>query len=81
MRDLKPVAMESYKFQKARNAQFDPETSDPFTVGEFIAVRDEPKSWFYSAKVTTVRSTYLIVHYYRCKSVDLKKAKCYPFGH
>jgi hypothetical protein len=27
-----------------RNALFDPETSDPFTVKEFIAVRDEPKS-------------------------------------
>ncbi len=34
--------------RKARNAEFDIATSLPFAVGEFIAVRDKPASWFYS---------------------------------
>jgi hypothetical protein len=38
-----------------RNAQYDASTSTPFVVvGEFLAVRGDPKSWFYIAKITYV---------------------------
>ena len=68
-----------------RNAQFDSESSDPFTVNEFIAVRDEPKSWFFLAKITAVtvslRAPVLVVHYYGCKDGDLKRVKFLPCWH
>jgi hypothetical protein len=67
--------------KQPQNAQFDPETSDPFTVNEFIAVRDEPKSWFFLAKITTITETCMIVHYYGCKHGDLKKVKFLPCWH
>ncbi len=67
--------------RRARNAEYDLETSAVFTVGDFIAVRDEPASWFYLAKITTVTATVIIVHYYGCRSDDLKKAKFYPGWH
>jgi hypothetical protein len=41
--------------KKARNGQYDETVSSPFAVNEFIAVRDEPSSWFFLAKVTTVK--------------------------
>jgi hypothetical protein len=68
-----------------RNAQFDSESSDPFTVNEFIAVRDEPESWFFLAKITAVtvslRAPVLVVHYYGCKAGDLKRVKFLPCWH
>jgi hypothetical protein len=71
--------------KQPRNAQFDPDTSDPFTVNEFIAVRDEPKSWFFLAKITAItvslKDPVLIVHYYGCKDGDLKKVKFLPCWH
>jgi hypothetical protein len=71
--------------KQPRNAQFDPETSDPFTVNEFIAVRDEPKSWFFLAKITAItislQDPVLIVHYYGCKDGDLKRVKFLPCWH
>jgi hypothetical protein len=67
--------------KQPRNAQFDPETSDPFTINEFIAVRDEPKSWFFLAKITALTETMLVVHYYGCKDGDLKKVKFLPCWH
>jgi hypothetical protein len=71
--------------KQPRNAQFNPDTSDPFSVNEFIAVRDEPKSWFFLAKITAVtislKEPVLIVHYYGCKDGDLKKVKFLPCWH
>jgi hypothetical protein len=67
--------------KQPRNAQFDPETSASFTVNEFIAVRDEPKSWFFLAKITAITETCMIVHYYGCKHGDLKKVKFLPCWH
>jgi hypothetical protein len=71
--------------KQPRNAQFDPETSDPFTVNEFIAVRDEPKSCFFLAKITAIsvslNEPVLIVQYYGCKDGDLKKVKFLPCWH
>jgi hypothetical protein len=67
--------------KKARNAAYDPETSAPFVVNEFIAVRDDPASWFYIARVTSVTSEVVIVHYYGSRTNDLKKAKFLPGWH
>jgi hypothetical protein len=71
----------SHGAKQPQNAQFDPETSDPFTVNEFIAVRDEPKSWFFLAKVTAITKTVMIDYYYGCKDGDLKKVKFLPCWH
>jgi hypothetical protein len=67
--------------KQPRNAQFDPEASDPFIVNEFIAVRDEPKSWFFLAKIIAITQTAMIVHYYGCKDGDLKRTKFLPCWH
>jgi hypothetical protein len=71
--------------RQPKNAHFDLETSDPFTIGEFIAVRDEPQSWFFLAKITAVtislNQPVLLVHYYGCKDGDLKKVKFLPSWH
>jgi hypothetical protein len=66
--------------KRARNAQFDADY-DPFTVGEFIALRDEPKSWFFFARVAVVQFKTITVHYYGSKSADLRKAKFLPSWH
>jgi hypothetical protein len=60
--NLLPWRAESRK--KARNAQYDETLSTPFTVDEFIAVRDEPGGWFYLAKVTAIITHY--DHSYCC---------------
>jgi hypothetical protein len=62
----------------ARNAQYDAAISTPLLVGEFLAIRDEPNSWFYIAKITYVGATSIIVHYYGTKSEDLQRAKFHP---
>jgi hypothetical protein len=67
--------------RKVKNAEYAIATSTPFTVGEFVAVRDEPASWFYLAKVTSVTPASIIVHYYGCRSLDLQKAKFLPGWH
>jgi hypothetical protein len=64
--------------KKACNATYDPETSAPFVVNEFIAVRDDPASWFYIARVSAITTTMVIVHYYGSRTNDLKKAKFLP---
>ena len=67
--------------KKARNAQYVENTSTPFQVDEFIAVRDEPGSWFYLARVTTVTASEIIVHYYGTRSANLQLASFYPGWH
>jgi transposase InsO family protein len=66
--------------KRARNAQFDADY-DPFTVVEFIALRDEPKSWFFFARVAIVQFKTITVHYYGSKSADLRKVKFLPSWH
>jgi hypothetical protein len=51
-----------------------PSVRAPFAVNEFIAVRDEPSSWFFLAKVTTVKPKFIIVHYYGTRSANLHLA-------
>jgi hypothetical protein len=77
--NLLPWRAESRK--KARNAQYDETLSTPFTVDEFIAVRDEPGGWFYLAKVTAITTTAIVVHYYGTRSANLQLATFYPGWH
>jgi hypothetical protein len=67
--------------RKNKSATFDPTASASFVPNEFVAIRDEPKSWFFLAKTIWVGETTFIVHYYGTKSTDLKKAKFYPCWH
>jgi transposase InsO family protein len=67
--------------KKARNATYVEDISTPFLPNEFIAVRDEPASWFYLARVTTVTKTAIIVHYYGTRSPNLALATFYPGWH
>lgn len=65
----------------ARHARFDAAISTPLLVGKFLAVRDQPNSWFYIAKVTYVGLAEIIVHYYGTKSDNLQRAKFHPCWH
>jgi hypothetical protein len=67
----------------ARHARFDAaiSTSTPLLIDEFLAVRDEPNSWFYIAKITYVGIASIIVHYYGTKSNNLQRAKFHPCWH
>ena len=67
--------------RKNKSATFDPTASAPFLINEFVAIRDEPKSWFFLAKIIWVGETTFIVHYYGTKSNELAKAKFYPCWH
>ncbi len=67
--------------KKARNATYVDNASTPFLPNEFIAVCDEPVSWFYLARVTTVTDTGIIVHYYGTRSANLALAAFYPGWH
>jgi hypothetical protein len=65
----------------ARHARFDAAFSTPLLVDEFLAVRDEPNSWFYIARITYVGASSIIVHYYGTKSDNLQRAKFHPCWH
>jgi hypothetical protein len=67
--------------RKNKSATFDPIASAPFQPNEFIAIRDEPKSYFFVAKILTVNETSFVVHYYGTKSNELTKAKFFPSWH
>jgi transposase InsO family protein len=60
---------------------FDPAYSDPLTVDEFVAVRDEPDGPFYIALVKSVTATAVAVHYYGPVNPELPKAKFLPCWH
>jgi len=53
---------------------YDPFYSDPFTIDEIIAVRDDPESPFYIAKATAINATFISVQYYGCKTRDTRRA-------
>jgi hypothetical protein len=57
-----------------KQPSFDPACSDPLTVDEFIAVRDEPDGPFYIALVKSVTTTAVAAHYYGPVNPDLPKA-------
>jgi hypothetical protein len=60
---------------------FNPVYSDPFTVGECIAVRDDPNSMFYLALVTGIAASSIAVHYHGCTHRTLDRAVFKPAWH
>ncbi len=63
------------------NAKFNEVYSTPFVVGEFIAVRDEPKGPFFIALVDEVTLTQILVLYHGTTGVVLAEAVFKPCWH
>jgi hypothetical protein len=73
-----------YGAKKAKpnpDATFNPWYSEPFAVGEFVALRDDPTGPFYLAKVTSLSDTTITVHYYGCTGMRLETAIFKPCWH
>ena len=71
-----------YRATSARSpAVFDPAHAEPFVVSEIIAVRDEPDSPVYLAKVTSISANSVHVHYHGSHNADLARAVFYPCWH
>ena len=60
---------------------YDPFYSDPFTLDEIVAVRDDPDSPFYIARTTAINASFISVHYYGCTTRDLRRAVFRPCWH
>ena len=60
---------------------FDPFYSDPFTLDEIVAVRDDPDSPFYIARATSINATFISVHFYGYTTRDLRRAVFRPCWH
>ena len=60
---------------------FDPFYSDPFTVNEMIAVRDEPGSMYFVAKTIGISDKDITVHYFGSTTRDTAKAIFRPCFH
>jgi hypothetical protein len=56
---------------------YDPFYSDPFTLDEIVAVRDDPDSPFYIARTTAINASFISVRYYGCTTRDLRRAVPY----
>ena len=73
-----------YRAQKAKanaNAAYNTQYSAPFTIGEFIAIRDEPTGPFYVAKVELIFEKTVTVHYYGCTGMMMDTAVFKPCWH
>jgi hypothetical protein len=73
-----------YRAEKAKayaNASYNQQYSEPFTVGEFIALRDDPTGPFYLAKVESPLARTVTVHYYGCTGMMLDTAIFKPCWH
>jgi transposase InsO family protein len=71
-----------YRATSARSAVVhEPVYSDPFVISEIIAIRDEPGSQFFLAKVVNVTEAGISVHYFGCTSHDISKAVFRPAWH
>jgi len=62
-------------------AAYDPKYSDPFSINEFIAVRDSPGEPFYIATVKTIRTKSIKVQCLGCTQTDLERAVFRPCWH
>ena len=60
---------------------FDPATNDPFVPDEVIAVRDSPGTPFYLARISSISTADMTVHYHGCKNRDLERAVFRPSWH
>jgi hypothetical protein len=67
--------------KKAKNAHCVDNTSAPFTVNEIIAVRDEPRGWFFLATISAVTVANIVMHYFGTRSANLTFASFYPGWH
>ncbi len=63
------------------NAAYNQRYSELFTVGEFIALRDDPTGPFYFAKVEAFVNRTVTVHYYGCAGMLLDMAIFKPCWH
>ena len=74
-----------YRASSARaQAVYDPATSDPFILGEIVAVRavrDAPATPYYLAEVIAISATSIMVHYFGCRQRDLARATFRPAWH
>jgi transposase InsO family protein len=73
-----------YRAGKAKdnaNAAYNQQYSEPFTIGEFIAIRDDPTGPFYVAKVELIFDKTITVHYYGCTGMVLNTAIFKPCWH
>jgi hypothetical protein len=71
-----------YRASSARSADvYEPMYSDPFVISEFIAIRDEPASAFYLAKVVSVSESEIVVHYFGCTTHNIARAVFRPAWH
>jgi hypothetical protein len=62
-------------------AVYDPFYSDPFTIDEIVAIKDDPESPFYIARTTAINATNISVHYHGCTTRDLDRAVFRPGWH
>jgi hypothetical protein len=63
------------------NAQYNEQYSEPFTAGEFIAIRDELTGPIYLAEVMDVQPHHVSLHDYGCTEVVLAAAVFRPCWH
>ncbi len=73
-----------YGAKKAKpnpDASFNPFYSEPFAVGEFVALQDDATGPFYLARVDSLTDTTIYVHYYGCTGMLLEKAIFKPCWH
>jgi hypothetical protein len=66
-----------YRAEKAKanaDAAYNQTYSEPFAVGEFLALRDEPTGPFYVARVDSLVDHTITVHYYGCTGIVLETA-------
>jgi hypothetical protein len=71
----------SVKAKSNAHAKFNEVYSSPFVVGEFIAIRDDPKAPFYVARVEEVNPDKILLHYYGTTGVVLAEAVFKPCWH
>ena len=62
-------------------AVYDTFYSDPFTIDEIVAIKDDPESPFYIARTTAINATNISVHYHGCTTRDLDRAVFRPGWH
>jgi hypothetical protein len=73
-----------YRAVKAKtnaDAAYNQQYSEPFAVGEFIAIRDEPTGPFYVARVESLLDKTISVHYYGCTGIVLDTVIFKPCWH
>jgi hypothetical protein len=62
-------------------AVFDPAHAGPFVISEILAVRDDPDSPVYVARVTSIAADSVSVQCYGCTTPDLARAVFQPCWH